>query len=459
MANGRVFPSATQGGLSRGAAIILETMLRRRELSQRDRQLSQQDRALDLEEQAQGMERLINFAPFLPGDVPIADLPFLHEDIRTVFGEGVDPANPEDIGAISLNQKDLMAAVEDRLKGMAEELPDDSPFFERGLARAFTGEPVSEEELGAREAQAITQRNVAEMTLESFNSLMRDSQAQQGIQRMLTGLEVPVRIVTPDGVEHAFDTEAAARISAQLWMHRDELTLQWQRMSAEEANDLAGEFMQQLEKIDLTIGRPQANRIIQAWNQSVTGDFEPGESPFEQMAAKAEADGDFETLTAIHAWDGVVDSGDQSTRTFMELTDQGDAMSRTFGVLKRAEQFMEREDLMKLAPSILEGFQGAGIAQIEDPVFGGPRFVIPDLPTGEAGVGGASLPSGAGETEGGNLETQRQMFLAAQQMQADAEALAAGMLSIAQIREKYQDPETVSRIVRVSQRIRRGGGG
>ena len=333
MPNGRVFPSATGGGLSRGTGAFLQTLitkremeLRERQLSQVDRQLSQRDRQLKFNEEVQALESLLKMAPHLPRGVPLSEIPGL-QDLAQEALPGVDFSDPM-IGQITLNERTFDTVLKDLAEGRLDEIagtPEGNALIDRFTNQLTTGRGISTEVIEAGETGALMD---AELYANSFEALKEDPEAWSSVMKVRLGLQQPVTFTDPmTGKDWNFETAQGAALTEDLMKHWSMLDLQWQSLGAKDQLDWAKELMTQMEQFDEAVGRPTAIQIIRSWNTQTQGEQSgkvgEGEGPWYDLYTSYVDTGDVGAIKAMQVFVGSLNFGEQTLEELIESNPVG----------------------------------------------------------------------------------------------------------------------------------------
>ena len=313
-----ILPSATGGGLSRGAEGFLKAYTTRRELQQRDRQLGQFDRQLGqgdvrLEQsgQANALDALMKIRPFLPRDVPLNQMGGMGETVSAAI-PFIDINDPV-MGSMTLNRESAEQALDEAMHDMVLNAPD-TPEGNAALDRHFnlmtSGTGTTGEVLAAGEQVQLMD---SEVWLNSYEELKKPENAHlwTAVARGRFGLD-PFEYTFTDpltGKDWTFDTAVGASLTEDLMKHWSMVDLEWGQISAKDKLDLAGELMGQMESFEKEIGRPTAIGIISAWEKQNQGE-QQGVEGF----SAAEQTGPWYDL-----WDDYVGSGQDSAIKAMQV--------------------------------------------------------------------------------------------------------------------------------------------
>lgn len=434
-------PNSLGRGIEKVGDIILQTALQRRQLAQRDRQLDLDERRIDVNEQAQAFDRIMSIAPLLPTGSAISDHPILHRQARIAFGDLTDEEF-NDLSQIVVTPETFQTIVNDRVTQYARDLPDDSPIMERIRNRALLGTSASGTQLEAGDVQAQAQMTQAQAVMEGLRAVNNDPELLMDYGRTLLGSEPLVEIpgvVDQNGNPITFDSEGIANIWTRLQMQRDEFSFRTNLASLDEdaKTDMAGELMDQMEAHDITIGRPAAQNIINAYVDSVEGDFEEGESPIEELMAQDSPIG-----TAAKAFVQGINVMDESyinslppgARNFLFA---GEALS----------DILPKEDI----PRALEALSPAigGVDVDASGFFGirGPRFRV-DLRTGNE-----PQESDATSVDSGTFSLPTDLSVDERTI---IDAILRGEATVEQAQQRFGD-DVVQRVVPLIEKAREAG--
>lgn len=439
---------STGGGFNRTAEslsqMMVQIMLENRRMGLEQARMGQDQQRIDLathaqhsQEQGAALERIIALAPFLPDGKPIGEMPELHDTLRTAFPE-FDPSHPGDLGGVVLNPQTVDDLLRPMLLTRINQLPDEqkNQILERGVNRAILGTPVSGAELQGQDTRAG-------MFLQAWQTLKQDPRALEGILRTQVGLEVPTRVMY-GGREIKFDTAAAAHITAQLMQHRDEMAVQWAGLNKRAQLDLAGELMGQMQKNGINLGRASAMQIVGAYNQmaglATQGKLSDDNNPMKALYDNSSP----EVKTAIQAFTGAVSFGENGYQQYLNQTPNG----------RQLLNFLQ----------IGTALHGAGVPQDNIPSLLEQITQQPNITGGGGGLPHYQAPGFFGTMFGGNslsFDTPQQQQAPAPnveqlrvQMNKDAEDLARGRITAAQIAQRYRDPNQRAAIIRASRSMR-----
>jgi hypothetical protein len=439
------------GGINRAAEnlsqMFIQLMLENRRMGLQQQQIGQEQQRIDLAtrqqgaaEQSSALERLIAMAPFLPEGKAIGEMPELHDTLKTAFPE-FDPTHPGDLGGVVLNKQTVEDLLQPMLVAHVNALPDaqKNQLLERASNRAALGVPASTGELQAQDTRAG-------MFLQAWDTLKGDPHALEGILRTQVGLEVPTR-VQYQGREITFDTAAAANITAQLMQHRDQMGLQYAQMNRGQQLDLAGELIGQMQKNNITLGRAAAMSIVGAYNQMASlasqGTLTSDNNPLQKLYDNSGP----EVQTSIRAFNGAVSFGSNGYQQYLQSTPNG---RQLLNFIQLGQALHEGGMPQKNIPGILEQITssqqnfGQGQGGFELPHYSAPGFF-------SSIFGGNTLTfhePQATQPSGPSVESLRA------QMQSDANDLAHGRISAADIGRKYRDPHQRAAVIQASRTMR-----
>ncbi len=423
-------------GASKGAEQLLNAVITRRRLDLEGRRVS-------VAERTGAMNRLVSIAPFLPRDVPISELPEIHESLATAFPE-FDLAVEGGLGSTVLNQStfdDLVRPfLEEGIKGLSPEEKGD--LEERMTTRVALGSPESFAELSANSMLAQT-------TLDAFGELMKDDKVKTDIFRNAAGLQPIVQFTDPrDGQVRMFDTNSAASIWARLSEQRDYMNFETQKMSSQQMLDVADELIEQLKNHNVSLGRAQAMKILQLYDRSVIEDYAPGKSPLDAYYLKPGQSQ--EIKTAIEVFTSAARFGDSALEEYLRASPTGMMYMRFQELAERSMSFVPIDQRLDYLESVTPLFPG--IATYEGGGWLGKsgRLIFPPIgPEQEAAADALAL-------DPGGLPS---MDAIAESMRTDAAAMASGSMTLTEISEKY--PSLIQRraVVQIAMEIIGRAGG
>lgn len=440
MANGttQILPSPTGGGLERGVRGFFDERARRRQLDQQERQLDLEERRTAIQERGAELEELLTLIPFMPAGITVSEAPEVIKDrFHNLYPE-FDPNDPEDFGALMFNDdpesvinrllinevEDLAVQAEDTGEGVFSEGQ-----LERWMNLATLGEARSDAELEA-------QKGVANIHINAMENLAENPQLLRDIGRRQFGLDQEVRFQDPTtDQDMLFTSEASGQIWASLKGQELRGLFDLKASQRDPAQELMDQYASLYEN-QRQLGRSAANRIVREWRQSTSGNFEPGESPIEQLYAQSAPD----IRQAIQLFTGSVRAGDQKWQGVLEATPGGQqALFFNWVAGQNRENFGPEEGLTETR-NFFRNFENAGFGVTVDRPLGvlRPRFNF-ELGTPEETIARdpeAPLPEG-GEGEG--APPPEDSFTREQALLTIQEGVREGFLSEDEARSEFGD--------------------
>ncbi len=472
MPNGRVFPSATGGGLSRGTGAFLQTLitkreleLRERQLSQVDRQLSQQDRQLKFNEEVQALESLFKMIPHLPRGVPISELSGLQDLIQKGL-PSLDIADPM-IGQITLNERTFDTVIKDLAEARLDEIsgtPEGNALIDRFTNQLTTGRGISTEALEAGEAEVLMD---AELYANSFEALKEDPEAWGAVMKVRLGLQQPVMFTDPaTGKDWSFETAQGAALTEDLMKHWSMLEFQWTSLGSKDQLDLARELMTQMEQFEEAIGRPTALQIIRSWNTQTQGEqagsLTQGEGSWYDLYTSYVDSGDIGAIRAMQVFTGSAFFGEQTLEELIESNPvgfQAAVFGHVSGQVADAIGKEKPDQVLSLTRDILNSLESEFGVTLEKK-FGrkfklqfnnSPSSRFPGTSPGPTPIDPSGL--GASPTKGGMPAPPSMPQLisdASVRMWETIDAYKDGTMSLDQVKERYSNPADRRFIIRMA---------
>lgn len=388
---GVLIPSSIGTGIQQGVLNFINVRNARRaaetEKEFQDRRLKLEEERTDVQAQNVAFERFLKLAPFASPGTSIAENPFLIPTARAAFGDLDDPQF-ESLGNMILTPETLETILSDREIKAISELEADDPKLERIVNQRLIGKAVTNQELELEGQRA----SVLSSALDLFTT---DEETLGDIARASFGLEPTATIpgiVDETGAPVVFQSEGIARI----WAGLQDLTFQQKKLSADSQKDLAGELISQAAQVDITLGRPKASQIVQAYEASVLGTFAEGQAPIEKLFTSSTP----EVQRAISIFAGAVRVGESNFEEFLRGTPGGSQILTVLGLGQTLGEFLPREEVQAAMKSILPQLEGVGIS-IASPGFFSvkDRFIFEPAeagadPDARLPAGGAVEPSG-----------------------------------------------------------------
>jgi len=410
-------------GASRGAEQLLNAVIARK-------QLDLEGRRVTAFEQNSAMSRLVTLSPFMPRDVAIKDLPELHNTLSTAIPE-FDLSEEGGIGSSVLRESTFDDLVRPLLTEGLANLKGDArtDISERMVARVALGTPEGPQELAARGV-------LAETTVDAFTAMMKDPEAKLDMYRNAAGLQPIVRFTDPrDGTERMFSTNSSASIWARLSEQYDYMNFEREKMSSKQMLDVAEELMEQLKNHDVSLGRPQAMKILQMYEQSVMGDYEPGQSPLDAYYRKIGQDP--EVKTAIEVFTGAVRFGDSALEEYLRGSPTGVLYLRFKELAESAVDFVPKDEVLDFLESVSPMFPGIATYEGADWLGRKGKLIFPAIGD-EAPAAADALRIGGAEGLGdvGGLPSMDELEAS---MREDAKSMARGTMTLRQVNAKYPD--------------------
>lgn len=334
MADTRILPSATSGGLTRGTQGFVEARELNRRAALADRQENRENQRLGLEgrrvgleedrlsvqEQGLAFERLLQLAPLLPPGSTLAENSFLLPTARVAF-QDLSEQEFETLQQIALNRETADTVMDDRRRFFLSSLdpnnPDDALILDR-INLAGSGLE------GASRTGIALQEQISGTTSAALQSFQEDPRVLARIGSRAFGIEPFFQI---PGVNDAsgepidFDSEAAGQLYVALMNNREEAFSARLKLDSEALNDIVTQLMEQAATDNIGLGRAFASNIVNSYNSSVGPDAEgePGSRPLEVLYAGASDD----EKRAIDLFVGTIRVGDNEWQKFLRETPEG----------------------------------------------------------------------------------------------------------------------------------------
>lgn len=301
---------------------------------------------------AEAFDRAVTMSQILrPGQAP-ADYPALVPIFRDAFPD-IDDEDFIAFSQIPWQSETLQTVLEEEGRKILSELPEGDPLRERAMHNLLLGRPITDEELRSEETVARLRGDQADLIIRGMEAITSDPEVIENAVRVSLGLGQKINV---PGLGE-FDSSTSASIFAQLLMHRDSMNLRQLELDEQSRVDIAGEIIELGRDIDVPIGRVGAQAILDSYVESVSEDFEPGQSPLDSLYESS----DEATRKVIQAFvgglnvaeDAWIESQPESVQTFLRL---GGALTNA-GV-PAEERIRVMQDLTK--QGMLEGFGVAG---------------------------------------------------------------------------------------------------
>lgn len=433
MPNGttRVLPSPTGGGLTAGTGAVRQAAETQEILRQRRRELSQRERQIDMAERAQAFEEFTTIAPFLPPGTEVASMPgFAKDRLRQLFPE-FDPDDPEDFGGLTFNPLEPSDILTQLFIDEAGELGEnlDPEAVNRFTNLTVFGEAATGEELDLRSLRT-------RVLLNSLENLAQNPDALEDMARAAMGLDQEVRF-NFGGRDYTFSSEASGQIWASLFgtQMRELFGLQARRLEDDPVKELMDQYAAAFDN-ERQLGRAASQRIIEAWNQTMQGEFEAGNTPIEQLYSQSDPD----IRQAIQLLTGSLRAGDQRFQEILEEVPGGPETLFFQWIAGRNRETFGPEEGLEETRNFFRQFENSPFGvRVERPFFGitgRPRFTFEQGSPEEtiARDPTQSIPEPGEQETGGEDSVTRESAI-----QTIRESLNTGIASEEDLRSDFGD--------------------
>ena len=326
----RILPSATGGGLTRGAQGFVEARELNRQNALRQRRQDLEERAVDIQEQGLAFNRLLQLGPLITPGTSLRQNPFLAEVARTAF-QDLDDSTFEAVLDMQLNPETIQTLITEQQKFFFQKLDPEN----EEDARILEDIGISGLNLGARSRGELDVRNrITGLTGDALLNFQSNPTIQGDIARQVLGLQPTVSIpglVDEAGEPLVIDSAVAAQLYVALSINRQDNFTARLRLDEAARLDIAKELMTAAEAAGIGLGRPKAAQIVQAYAASVEtpeGEIAPIDTLFDRS--------DPDVQRAIRLFVGAIDLGDTAFDRFLNQSDAG----RTIGLLGDLGEFI-----------------------------------------------------------------------------------------------------------------------
>jgi hypothetical protein len=304
---------------------------------------------VDIQRRADALETAIKVSSILPPGKSPAEYPA----VIPIFREAFPDLSPEDFQAfaqIPWDRRTLQDALDEGAMELFDKLEEDDPRRERMVNLRAIGRAVTGTELSSEVSQAQLRGDQSILLREGLATIRNDPELARNAVLVGMGLEQEFEIPGIPGIR--FPTSTAANIFAQLQMKRDEFGFlreqQDKELTAKSNQDLAAEIMKLGEQVEAPLGRAAAAQILQAYETSAEGNFEPGQSPLELLYDQSNPG----QQRVIQAFIGSIDTAEDAW-----INSQPASVQNYFKLGRGLSEFVEKGEV----PVIMEGLVRQGL--------------------------------------------------------------------------------------------------
>ncbi len=247
---GRVFPSVTGGGLSRGAEAFVAGRARRRAEALQDRQISNSERITSL-------NAFTTLVPFLEVGTRLGDTDRATQELFAQAFE-VDPAEFQNL---DLN-KETVDTLVDRLTLEGFTGLTNEEIASTEVVRARQGlEPIQE--------VADVTRDRASLTIEAFKRIRNEPARLDDFVARVEGLD-PITVVFPgDRPDMTFDRVEAASLYVSLLRDQDVATARFDALGAEQRKEVIDEIRDAVRQREFEVGSTAVSNVLDIYDSAI----------------------------------------------------------------------------------------------------------------------------------------------------------------------------------------------
>jgi hypothetical protein len=442
-----------------------------RRLAQGDSQFSQTHEAQlardAVSKRANTWTEMMALSQLLTPGQSISNSPLIQPHLRELF-PGFDPSNAEDpLGGWTPNPETLKSYMEKGTLDYAKALegtPEGKQWMQRATNQQVLGTNQTTSELDFRTQQA-------RVLSEGINAAMSNRNIMVDAGRVALGLEPIRRITLPDGSVRQWNSTAEMSISVDIWKFTQALESQNASTVAAARGDLHKSLIEQSKAAGIILGPGTALRIIDAYYKDAK---DPSKA--EEIAKLRESyrlTKNIEGLAALEFFTSGFMTGQSFIQHLLKSTPAGREYLTPIMTMQGMEAIVGKESAAQFTSDLLERMRGSGLnvpgiyLNFFDRYYNsrGNRFgapSAPQVPQSAVQSLNTSVPQSTGQNTHAptlNPRTEEEAVALMSSMRADAQALANGSLTPAQLRAKYQDNAFVTAIMQTSRTLQSTTGG
>jgi hypothetical protein len=399
---------------------------------------------------------MMALAQLLPGGQNIASSPLVQPHLRELF-PGFDPSNAEDpLGGWTPNPETLKSYMEKGTLDYAKALegtPEGRRWLERATNQAAlnTNQTTSELDFRTQQARVLS---------EGINAAMSNRNILVDVGRVAVGLDPIVRVSMPDGSMREWESNISASLSIDIWKFARAMDSQNASVRGAARDELSKSFIDQAKAAGIVMGPGTALRIVDAYTK--------GGEEVEKLREAYRLSNNTEGFAALEFFDSGYMTGQSFLNHLLRNSPAGQGYFSVLQTMQGMEEIVGKENAAQFSSDLIKRMRESGL-EIPgmylgwwDRRLGRNRFGAPDAPRTDVQSLNTSVPQSTGQNTHAptlNPRTEEEAVDLMSSMRADAQALANGSLTPAQLRAKYKDNAFVTAIMQTSRTLQSTTGG